>query len=130
MVITAWEIRKLRHRLSVEHSVQNALEAGSALNEQNDGVARLVLRVAERVTDPRQRATLLSGVARILSEAGRKREGIEIFLAAMRAAKLTDRDTVLQVLGDGATTLASADNGELLWRLCLELERVDDWFRA
>lgn len=130
MVITAWKLRNLMHRLSVEHSVRNALEAATALDEQNVDVAHMALRIAEHAADLRHKATLLSSVARILTEAGRTEEGLEILLGALDTSKLAGRDTVMEVLADGATTLASVDNGELLRNLCEELERVDDWFGA
>jgi hypothetical protein len=128
LVISASEAIYLWERRSLPHTLRNALEAATALHEQGDDAVRMALLVAERAANPRHKATLLSGVARILTEAGRTGDGLEILLKALVVSELAGRDAVLEVLADGAMTLASVDNGELLWKICQELESIDEWF--
>lgn len=117
-------------RSSVEHTVRNALEAAAALGEQAPDVASMVLRMAQRVVDPGQKAQFLGGLARVVTDAGRPDQGLTLLLAALDASRLLGRETVLEVLQDGAATLASIDNGDLLQKVCLELQAIDDWFGA
>ena len=127
-MITAWEVRSMQHRLSVENALRSALQAATALNEPDFDVGPVVLRIAQHVSEPKDKALLLGKAARILTDAGRTDDAITMLLAALDASKLAGRDTVMEVLVDGAMTLASIDNGELLLRLCRELEAIDDWF--
>jgi hypothetical protein len=130
MVISAWEVRDRMHRLSVEHSLRNALQAATALHEQNVDVAHLVLSIAETVVDPKHKAMLLSGAARVLTEAGLNEEALGLMLAALDVSRLAGRDTVMEVLADGTMALAAVDDGELLGQACRELEEIDGWFGA
>jgi hypothetical protein len=127
-MIAAWDVRKRAHTASVEHSVRDALNAAAVLNHKDVDVAQMVFIVAQRMPDPKQRAALLSRVAHVLTEAGRPEEGLKMLIAALEASSIAGRDTVRQVLADGAATLAAIDGGDLLWKLYHELERVDNWF--
>ena len=88
----------------------------------------MVFLIAQRIPDPKHRATLLSRVAHVLTEAGRPEEGLKMLVVALEASSIAGQDTVRQVLADGAATLSAIDGGDLLWKLCQELEKVDDWF--
>ena len=129
-MLSAWDIRAAMRRSSIEHTVQNALEAAAALGEQAPDVASMVLCIAQRVVDPGQKARFLGGLARVETDAGRPDQGLTLLLAALAAAPLLGRETVLEVLQAGAATLASIDDGELLQKVCLELQAIDDWFEA
>jgi len=129
-MLTAWDLRAAMRRSSVEHTVQSALEAAAALGDVAPDVVSMVLRMAQQVVDPVQKAQFLGGLARVVTDAGRPDLGLTLLLAALDASTLLGRESVLEVLQAGAATLASVDNGELLQKVCLELQAVDDWFGA
>lgn len=130
MIPTAWDMRSQMHRLSVEHAMRNALAASTALDDEEIDIVEMAIRITQKLIEPRERALILSDTARILSDAGRAEQALWLLLLALQSAQLAGRDTVLEVLGVGAGTLAAVDNGELLVRICHELEAIDSWFGA
>jgi hypothetical protein len=115
-------------RSSLRLTVKNAIEAAVFLGERRDNVAQPAMRVAEKAVDPEHKAKLLSSVAQVLTEAGRADEGLRVLLVALSACRSAPRETILEVLSDCAQTLAAIDSGELLLRICDELEKIDAWF--
>ncbi len=129
MFPSAWDINSRMQRVSIEYAMRNALAASSALNEKID-IMEMAIRVTQRLAEPKLRALILSDTARILTKEGRADQGLQLLLLALESAQLVGRDTVLEVLAAGAETLASVDDGELLVRVCRELEAIDSWFGA
>lgn len=130
MFPNAWDLRSEVHRLSIEHALRNALAASSALNDEKIDVMEIAISITQRLGEPKLRALILSDTARILTKEGRAEQGLQLLLMALESAQLVGRDTVLEVLAAGAETLASVDDGELLVRVCRELEAIDGWFGA
>ena len=118
------------YRRSVERAVANALLATTALHEQPDEIIGLVTSVTQRLPEPKQKALILSDVARLLAESDHAKEALHVLLLALECARLAGRETVLEVLVNGAGTLAAVDDGELLIRISHELEAIDGWFGA
>jgi hypothetical protein len=118
------------HRGRVKHALRNALAAASALNEENGEIIKLAISGTEEYSEPRQRALILSDIARLVTADGSPEKGLEVLLLALEHARLAGRDTVLEVLAAGAETLSSIDDGEFLIRIAHELEAIDDWFGA
>lgn len=130
MFPSAWNISSQMHRLSSEHALRNALAASSALNHEKINIVEMAITVTKRLAEPKLRALILSDTARMLTKEGRAEQGLQLLLLALESAQLVGRDTVLEVLAAGAETLASVDDGELLVRVCRELEAIDGWFGA
>src|SRR5262245_22165438 len=121
MVLTAWDLASQMQLRSIERAVANALIAATALHEQSDEIIGAATSVTQRVPEPRQRALMLSYVARLLTESGRAEQALHLLLLALECARLAGRDSVLEVLANGSETLAAVDNGELLIRTAHQL---------
>ena len=130
MPIAAWDVANQMNRARVKFALRNALAAASALNEEKGGIIKLAISNTEALTEPGQRALMLSDIASLITNDGSPEKGLEIFLLALENARLAGRNTVLEVLADGAETLSSMDDGEFLGQIAHELEAIDDWFGA
>ena len=130
MGIGAWDVANEMHRGRVKYALRNALAAASALNEEKGDIIKLAISNTEALTEPGQRALMLSDIAVTITNDGSPEKGLEIFLLALENARLAGRNTVLEVLADGAETLSSMDDGEFLIQIAHELEAIDDWFGA
>lgn len=130
MVITAWDLRDQMHLRSVRRAVTNALVAATALHEQAVDIVKVATSITQRLPEPRQRALILSFVARLLTDNGQAEKALDLLLLALDSARLAGRDMVLEVLATGSDTLAAVDHGELLVRICHELDAIDSWFVA
>src|SRR5262249_24076234 len=117
-MISAWEARDMMLRAGIERAARNALQAAALLGKRDVDIGRMVLQIAELAGDARHRALMLGAVAPVLTEAGRPEEGLALVQAALAAATVAGRDTALEVLADGASTLAAVDRGQLLGTLC------------
>lgn len=130
MGIGAWDVANEMHRGRVKHALRNALAAASALNEEKGAIIKLAISNTEALTEPGQRALMLSDIASLITNDGSPEKGLEIFLLALENARLAGRNTVLEVLAGGAETFSSIDDGEFLGQIARELEAIDDWFGA
>lgn len=128
MAIGAWDVADQMHRGRVKYALRNALAAASALNEDKTDIIKLAISCTERLTEPRQKALILSDTASLITADGSPEKGLEVLLLALEHARLAGRNTVLEVLAGGAETLSSIDDGEFLIRIAHELEAIDDWF--
>jgi hypothetical protein len=126
-MISSWDYRKLWLRRRIEASIRNALKAATALEETVD-VVHLAARISEGMVGASHKAKMLSGIARILAEHDRMPEAVQVLVAALDASKLAGRDSVMEVLADGAATLATIDEGELLCAIDQTLVDVESWF--
>jgi hypothetical protein len=61
--------------------------------------------------------------------AGRTR-GLSSSSKRWQPQKLAGRDSVLEVLADGATTLAVIDSSQFLSKVRCELETIDQWLEV
>jgi hypothetical protein len=128
MVLSAWELSSQMQRRSIERAVANALFAATALHQESDEIIVAATTITQRLAEPKQRALILSYVARVLTESGRAAQAIPLLLLALESARLAGRDIVMEVLANGCATLATVDNGDLLMRTANQLEAIDGWF--
>jgi hypothetical protein len=128
MVLSAWDLTIRMRQWSIQRSVANALNAATAAHEAID-IVRIATSVTERL-QPAQRALVLSYVARLLTDNGQNEKALDLLLLALESARLAGRDTVLEVLANGAGTLAAVDDGELLLRIAQQFDTIDGWFSA
>lgn len=128
MIPAAWEVTEQMYRRSIERAVANALAAAKALREEPDEIIGLVTNVTQGLPEPKQKALILSDVARLLAESGHAKEALHLLLLALECARLAGRETVSQALVNGAAALAAVDDGELLIRISHELDAIDGWF--
>ena len=129
-MVTAWDIRTQMRRRSVERAVANGLVAATALHEEPDEIIGMVTSVTQRLPEPRGKALILSYVAQLLTDSGRADVALHLLLLALECARLAGPDTVLEVLANGAETLAAVDDGRLLIRISHQVETIDSWFGA
>jgi hypothetical protein len=128
MVVSAWDIRETMHQHGVERAVTNALFAATALNEQTVDIVKIATGITKHLPEPRQRALILSYVARLLEDNGEAEKALNLLSLTLDNARLAGRDSVLEVLANAADTLATVDEGELLTRICREVEAIEGWF--
>ena len=129
-MLTAWEVSSQIQRRSIERAVANALFAATALHQEPDEIILAAINITQRLAEPRQRALILSYVARLLTESDQPEKALHLLLLALESARLAGRDIVMEVLANGCSTLAAVDNGELLIRIANQLEAIDSWFGA
>ena len=125
----AFDIRDRMRQSSVRRAITNAVIAATALDEQVD-IVRIMNSVTQRLPEARHRAQILSNFAVLLTENNQTEKAMRILVLALDNARLAGRDTVMEVLANNADSLATVDNGELLIRICNELELIDGWFVA
>jgi hypothetical protein len=125
---SAWEIRKVFYRSAIESTFRHALDAAAALREPDEDIVALAVKCAEQERDDAHRLRLLGGIAHVLTEADRPGQAMTVLLTALESSRFTDRSTIREVLTLAAQTLASRNEGELLLRICQELDSIDAWF--
>lgn len=124
----AREESKVLFRSTLESAFHYALDAAAALGEHDHDIVAMAVRSAERERDAGHKVRRLSRIVHVLTEADRPDQAMTVLLTALQNARLADRTTIRDVLVDAAPTLGSRDRGELLLRICKELDAIDDWF--
>ena len=125
---SAWNVRKVMYRSAVESALRHALDAALALGEHDEDIVASAIKCAEQEGDGAHRVRLLGRIAHVLTEADLPDRAMTVLLTALESSRFADRSTIRELLVDAAPTLASRDQGELLLRICQEVDLIDDWF--
>jgi tetratricopeptide (TPR) repeat protein len=84
--------------------------------------------VAEGLADQAARAWALGEVARGLTHVGEQNRALSLLRPALAAARQAGRDSVLEVLGSSAITLATLDQGQTLWEAIKVATDIETWW--
>jgi tetratricopeptide (TPR) repeat protein len=86
------------------------------------------LVVAEAIPDQRVRVFALTGLAQRANQMEHQELALQVLQAAFTAARLVSRESVFQVLEQGASALADIDRGQTLWRVYEAVLEVESWW--
>jgi len=74
------------------------------------------------------KALALSTVAQAMAQVGQDTKALQVLRNAFRTSRLALRQSVFEVLKNGAGTLAAIDKGQTLGKIYEAIQEVDGWW--
>ena len=98
------------------------------LTHNDVDISDLVLDMTEGMSDPYQKASILSDTAKTLDSAGYHDKAIALLRLALHSARRAGREGVLETLASTTSALMSIDQGRTLWQIYESMCDVDAWW--
>jgi tetratricopeptide (TPR) repeat protein len=133
-------LSEIEHALGLAQSLKDSTDQARAWSELARALVALgdTMRAANLAKEARSKltpnglqpdtATIQAHVAHSLDMAGLHDQALEALQSAVLQARYDGRDSVLEVLAEGAPILAALIGGETVWRLYEAIQEIDGWW--